>query len=306
MVPPKPVAGLLALILLAPLSGCALEDPAPAPPLATSWVTGTPPPAGEPVRVTFGGQVLDALSGEAVDDAQVVLVLASEAPCQRESIAWNDYLLPLDAEGRFGPFQVDAPNSPDYRFWVHVDAAGYTSEALYVGPRQAPLAGNMSIVLHPRVAVEGSAPAGTIVALAAPKFPRFEVANATGAFRFDDARVTQTQLVAATPNPERFDLTPPTNDIVVISNGTGWAMQGVVKREDGRPIGAKVVAWAGTTLWSAAVTDEVGRFLLPLPPTQAALTIEARTGDDQFGGTLAREVNGPPSTVETVIVRARC
>ena len=261
------------------------------------------------VTVTFGGRVLDAATGDpTVDEAQVRLDLASEAPCRRESLLWRDWLIPLRDDGTFGPFDVPAPDSPSYRFFVHVNAPGYTEEVAYVGPREAVAAGNLTFVLHPRVAVEGIAPPGTVVALAGGDFPRFTVSSANGTFAFEDARTSPTQLLAATHVPHREALTPPAfvNATTQPANASAWGLQGVVKREDGRPIAAEVVAWNGALLWSAARTDEVGRFLLPLPAERAELRIEARTSDDQYGGILARTIQGPPAAVETVIVRGRC
>lgn len=306
----------LAALMAAPaLAGCALpwSDDGGERDDGSPWWGSVPRPNGSDegprVTVTFGGRVLDALSGEpTVDDAEVRLDLASEAPCQRESLLWRDWIIPLRDDGTFGPFEVPAPDSPSYRFFVHVNAPGYTEEVEYVGPREAIAAANMTFVLHPRVVVEGAAPPGTVVALVGGDFPRFTVADAEAAFLFDDARTTPTQIVAATHVPHRESLTPPAfvNASAPPANATGWGLQGVVKRDDGRPIAAEVVAWNGPLLWSAARTDEVGRFLLPLPAERAELRIEARTSGDQHGGVLVRTIQGPPAAVETVIVRARC
>lgn len=291
------------LVLAATLAGCAFGgDTAP------TTTTATPTATEEPFQfeVTFGGRVRDALSGDPVPDAEVRIDLAAEKPCRQESIVWRDWTLDVGVEGEFGPFTQPAPNSPTYRFFVHVRAPGYTRETVYIGPQQAAYASNLSITLHPRVAVEGAAPAGTVIAMSDPGFPRFTVADANGTFRFDDARTANVTLVAATESPYRAVLTPPASVDATDTAGDGWLLQGLAKRDDGRPVAARVVAWNGTQLWSAALTDEVGRFLLPLPPEAAALRIEARTADDHYGGVLARTLSGPPAASETVLLRARC
>ena len=291
------------LVVAATLAGCIFGSDSEDPPTPT-----TISPTVEPFQyeVTFGGRVLDALSGDAVPDAEVRVDLAAEKPCRQESIVWRDWQVPVDAEGAFGPFTQPAPDSPTYRFFVHVQAPGYTREVVYIGPQQAAFAPNLTVVLHPRLAVDGAAPPGTVVAMSGAAFPRFAVADANGTFRFDDARTANVSLVVATPATHRALLTPPATVDASNATGDGWALQGVTKRDDGRPVAARVVAWNGTQLWSAALTDEVGRFLLPLPAESAALRIEARTADDQYGGVLARTLNGPPAASETVLMRARC
>lgn len=307
----RPAALALVALLAAPaLAGCALPWGAePDGGDEGDWWGDVPRPGDDPepnVIVTFGGRVVDALSGDAVQDATVRIDLAQEAPCRREALLWRDWFLRVEPDGTWGPFEQPAPDSPSYRFFVHADAPGYTRETRYVGPAEAASARDILFVLHPRVAVEGAAPPGTVIALTAPGFPRFTVADANGTFRFEDARTDPLMLVAATASPHREALRAPANVSVASPDETGWTLQGVVKRDDGRPLAARVVAWNGTTLWSAAVTDEVGRFLLSLPAERAELRIEARTEDDRYGGVLARTVQGPPSTAETVIARALC
>lgn len=291
------------------LAGCVFpfggDDAGPA---EQWWPTATSQAPGEPVRVTFGGRVVDALSGAPVPDAEVRLDLAHTLPCRQESIVWNAWPLAVDAEGAFGPFELPAPNSPTQRFFLHADAAGYTTRVQYVGPENVAEADNLTLVLHPRVSVDGAAPPHTVLALSDPEggFPRFAVANGSGGYAFEDAGVYPARLVAATPVPFRVEVQPPAVVNATNGNGTGWSLQGVLKREDGSPIDAHVVAWRGDALWSAAVTDEVGRFLLPLAPEPGELRIEARTQDDHWGGALTRNVNGPPSTVETIVMRPLC
>lgn len=296
---------VLLVALAALLAGCTLPDGDDGNGTTTPTATQEPPA----ITVTFAGRVVDALSGEPVDDAVVLVDLADTRPCQQESVIWNQWEVPVDADGAFGPFQQPAPNSPTYRFFLHVESPGYTKESMYVGPEQVAAVANATIVLHPRVAVNGTAPPGTVLAMTTDGFPRFTVTGADGAWRLDDARTDEVQLVAATRPPRVTTLTPPASWNATAQNATtptGWQLQGVVQREDGRPHEARVVAWNGTRLWAAALTDEVGRFLLELPATPAELRIEARDRDDAWGGVLARDVNGPPASVETVLVRPLC
>ncbi|HEX2022543.1 MAG TPA: hypothetical protein VHH36_07505, partial [Candidatus Thermoplasmatota archaeon] len=132
------------------------------------------------------------------------------------------------------------------------------------------------------------------------------VADASGRFAFEDARVEERQLVAGTEVPFRTRVTP-SAQVDVATNATGgWTLRGIAKRADGAGLAADVVAWNGTTLWSVARANEAGHFALPLPPENVALRVEARTADGHHGGVLARQVNGPPGAVETVLLRPLC
>src|SRR5581483_12517296 len=58
----------------------------------------------------------------------------------------------------------------------------------FIGPAEARGdLGNLTVVLHPSAAVEGTAPPGTVVALDAPGHPQLAAADANGTFRIAPA-----------------------------------------------------------------------------------------------------------------------
>ncbi|HEX2021937.1 MAG TPA: hypothetical protein VHH36_04445, partial [Candidatus Thermoplasmatota archaeon] len=159
---------LVALLLALPLAGCALPwggDDAVRPAPTTTPTDDGPryPP------LSFAGRVVHALTGAPVPDATLRLDLAHTLPCERESLVWAAWDLALDARGAFGPFEVPPPDSPTYRFYLHAKAPGHAETVVYVGPESAAGIGNLTIALHPRANVTGSAPPGTLVALDAPR-----------------------------------------------------------------------------------------------------------------------------------------
>jgi hypothetical protein len=137
-------------------------------------------------------------------------------------------------------------------------------------------------------------------------FPRFAVVGANGTFSFADARVEEAWLVAATDVPFARLVRAPASVEVAAAQGRGWLLEGVVKNADGAALAADVVAWNGSALVSAARAGPSGVFALPLPPRPAELRIEARTGDNHFGGSRAIEVEGPPALRETIVAGALC
>lgn len=297
----------LSWLLLGALSGCVLPwdgDPGDAPPDITQPTGGPPPPVGPPLR--FGGTLVDAVSGALLADATVRVDLSQALPCGNQGIGWSSWHPPA-ANGTWGPLEVPRPRSDDVAFFVHAMAEGYTTNDTFIGAAQA--RGdirNMTLVLHPRAAVEGVAPPGTLVALDAPPFPRVAHANASGAFRFPGARVVDASLVAATDDPHREVVAAPANVTVPQAQARGWLLEGIVKGPTGAGIAADVVAWNGTRLWSVARSNDAGAFAMPLTAAPAALRIEARTSDGHYGGVLSLAIQGPPALRETILAKALC
>lgn len=296
---------LLAAILVASLlAGCVLF-PSDDPPSPDDLPPGvTPDPASPPLR--FGGIVRDTRGNETLPEASVRLDLAQALPCGRQGVGWSSWDLPV-TNGSFGPFTVARPRSNDVAFFVHATAPGYAENTTFIGPTQARGdLGNLSIRLHPDARVEGTAPAGTILALDAPVFPRVTIADASGTFRFEHARANDALLVAATDVPFRTFVRAPATVTVPAVEARGWTLEGIVKGPTGAPVAADVVAWNGTQMVSVGRSAAGGAFVLPLPPEPVGLRIEARTADNALGGTLQIEVAGPPALRETILVKALC
>lgn len=300
---PGPRAVLLVTLVTLASAGCLWGDTDTQPPTPTT-TTPTAPDDGPPL--VFGGRVRDALSGEPVADAQVRLDLAHVLPCRREGTIWTQYPVPIDEEGVFGPVEVPRPRSDDFAFFLHTTSPGHTEDVVLIAPYDAPPdIGNITVALHPATRVEGTAPSGTVIALDAPRFPRLAVANATGAFAFDDALTGERAYAAATATPQHGTLTPPAT-LAFEETPTGWRLEGVVKTTHGTGLAADVVAWNGTQLVSAARASETGVFLLPLEPAPASLRLDARTSDGRYAGSLALDLNGPPGTRQTILMRELC
>lgn len=299
-----------ALVLVAValgVAGCTLPiggDPAGGP--ATIGPTlSTPEPIGPPI--VWGGGVVDARSGEPVSEAVVRLDLAQVRPCARQGIAWTTWAIPVSENGTFGPFETARPRTDEVAFFLHVDAPGYARADAMIGPAEARAGtANLTIVLHPRANVSGSAPPGTLLALDSPGFPRLAVADNDGRYVFEDARHADTTVLAATDVPQSTRLIPPATFDARALNETGWRLEGALRLVDGTPLGGDVVAWNATGLASAARANETGTFTLPLVPEPAELRIEARTADGQYGGALVLDLNGPPALRETVLMRKLC
>lgn len=294
------------LLLLVPaLAGCAWGGDEP-PGATTTPGTPTTPTRDWPPLV-FGGTVVHAVTGEPILGAQVRLDLAQARPCGQQGVTWTGWSIPVAEDGRWGPYEVPRPKSDDVAFFLHASAEGYGRNDTFVGPQQA-RAGidNISLVLHPLAAVEGLAPPGTVLALAAPGFPRVLAVNASGRFAFEEARVVPASFVAALDVPARVEVTAPATLNLSATSERGWVLEGVVKGPSGAGLAADVVAWNGTRLWSAARSGETGFFALPLPPEPVTLRVEARTADDHYGASKRVEVAGPPALRETLLARARC
>lgn len=299
---------LLALLLVAPLAGCAMpwvDDDVPGGGVPPTSTTVTPVPAGPPL--TFGGVVTDARTGAPVAGAEVRLDLAQVRPCRQEGIVWTSWDDVTREDGRFGPLTVPRPRSDDVAFFLHVFAEGHSDDVTYFGAVEARRdIGNLSLAVHELANVTGTAAPGTLVALEWPGFPRVTVASADGAWRFENAQVTPAQLVAATDPPHRASVTAPATIDLPAGNASGWRLEGVVRRESGAPSAADLVAWNGTALVGVARAAENGVFVLQLPGEPLGLRIEARTEDGRFAGTRALDVAGPPAARETVLLRAAC
>lgn len=297
---------LLVLALVLPLAGCTLPGQGGGTPTTTGPTATTPVPEGPPL--VFGGIVRDITTGAAMGNATVRIDLAQKQPCQREGIVWASW--PTDvaaATGRFGPLQVPRPKSNDVAFFVHATAEGYNDKSLFIGAAEARGdIGNLTLNITPTVTLEGSAPPGTVIAVEDAPFPRIEVAQATGAFVFEEAPALEASFVAATDVPFTTRVHAPENVTVLAPNGTGWRFEGRLVSASGAPTAADIVAWNGPALWSAARAGENGIFVLPLAPQSAMLRIEARTSDGRLGSTLAQDVQGPPATRATLVMRARC
>jgi hypothetical protein len=302
---------LLPIVLALAAPGCLLpwgDDAPPGGPITTvgpgGGGGGTPEPEGPPL--TWGGIVRDALTGDALANATVRLDLAQVRPCARQGLAWTSWTLPVDGNGTFGPYETARPRSDEVAFFVHAEAPGYTETTLHVGALEA-RAGthDLTLALHPRANVTGTAPPATVVALDALGFPRVAVADADGRFAFEGARVENVSLVVATDRPVTTRVTPSAH-VDVAADGAGWLLQGSVRLESGAGIAADVVAWNGTELASAARANDAGVFALPLRAEPASLRLEARAGGGQWGGVAHVEINGPPALTERVILRPLC
>lgn len=293
------------LLLALSLSGCALPWEADDAPVAP-----TPRPTGDGFqapRLTFAGVVVDALDERPVEGARVVIHVNQEQPCRRPGIGWASYPMTLDAESRFGPYEVTTPAGAGWRFFVEASAVGYTTERTYVGPEQASQTRNLTLVLHPRANVTGAAPPGTVAGLETDDgFATLAVADERGRLAFEGVHVGERDLVVALDVPWRSRIAAPA-EVDPTTNGSGWVLRGVARRADGAGVAADVFAWNGTTLWSAARANDVGQFALPLPPESVErLRVEARTTTGQYGGGAVLDVNGPPAATQTILMRARC
>lgn len=294
---------LLVLLVASALAGCSHEEGDDPPPTTTPTATT---PVDEP-RLTFGGRVLDALTLEPIEGASVRLDVAQVRPCRREGIVWNSYGLDVNETGRFGPYPLPRPKSDEIAFFLHAEAPGHAPNATFIGPDEA-RAGtrNLTILLHPDVALEGTAPPGTVVALDAPGFPRLSLANETGHFVFPQARAVQATWVAATEPPQVGRATPPATLDLATPNGTTWRLEGVVKGPTGAPLEADVVAREGAGLVSAGRSGPNGLFVLPLGGEPQDLLLEARTPDGAYGGVLRVVVDGPPALRQSLLLQALC
>lgn len=295
-----------ALIVVAlSVAGCLYSERVPERP-PTPTTSGTPAPVGPPL--TFGGLVVDALSGQGVPHATAHVNLALVRPCRQESLGYAAWDAEADADGRFGPLTVPRPNSDDFAFFLHVEADGYTTNVTFVGPDEARGdLGNMTVVLHPRANVTGLAPPGTLVALDAPGAPRLAVADARGRFAFEGARVVPAQWVASTDPPASGVVAAPAElAINAPANGTSWTLQGNVRLPNGAASGADLVAWNGTQMVGVARAGDSGAFALLLPGVGAHLRIEARTADGRYAGALAYDLQGPPAQRVAVLLKALC
>ena len=298
---------LFLILLVAPaLAGCWHagegddgEDPPPA--------TGTAPTQPPQGKLTFGGRVVDARTGEPVEDATVRLDLAQTNPCRRQGVLWNAYALPLREGARYGPFEIAIPRSDDVAFFLHVDAPGYSENVTFVGPAEAS-AGvrNVTVVLHPDAALEGRAPPGTLVALDAPGFPRLALAGADGAFRIEGARVVEAAWVANTEPPLAGRVTPPATLDLAPRGGPAWRLEGVAKDASGAPVAVDVVAWNGSVPVSVARSNAAGLFALPLDARPQDVMLEARTPDGALGGSHRVVLDGPPALRQDVVLQRRC
>lgn len=295
-------ATLTALLAALVASGCLFTEDPP------EQAPATPPtaPTREWPPLVFGGTVVDAITG-APAVARVQLSLAQTLPCGRPGIVWSQWHIPQDANGTYGPYEVPRPRSDDVAFFLDVRGEGYGDNVTFIGPAQARAGiGNMTVVLHPRASIEGSAPPGTLVALGHPGFPRIAVANETGRFAFADARAFPSPLVAAVDVPVRADVAAPAELDVEAAPERGWRLEGSVKGPTGAGIAADVVAYAEGALWSVARSSDTGAFAMPLPREPVDLRLEARTPDGRLGGAKALEVNGPPALRESILMRALC
>ena len=295
------------LLVVLALSGCTGAD-RPLVPTGGSPTLSTPTPDPRFPPLHFGGQVVDALSGAPVQDADVHLDLAAMQPCRREGIVWNQDAIPRGIDGRFGPFEAQRPRTDDFAYYLHVAAPGYAENVTFVGPAEAQRdLGNLTIVLHPDAAIEGRAPPGTVLALDAPGAPRLTVADANGTFRFAHARVLPAWLVAALEAPQTVDSAAPDDLTFEATNASGWRLQGVVKAPSGASLVADLVARnASGALVSAARSSDDGLFTLPLAAHPDKLSLEARTADGRYLAILPVTVDGPPATRLNVLTRAQC
>lgn len=291
------------LVLVTLLAGCT-DGAGPAPTPTTATPTATPDDPRYP-DIPFGGQVVDALDTRPVPEAEVKLNLAFLRPCRQESIGYTTWQPALDVEGRWN-VTTPRPRSNDVAFFLHVAAPGYAESVTFLGPTEIGRGvTNLTTVLHPKANVTGIAPPGTLVALAQDAWPRFAVADANASFAFEDAHVHPRAWVAATELPARGMVAAPGEIRVASPNATGWTLQGTVTL-DGARRAADLVAWNGTQMWSVARAGSDGAFTMPLPPEPATLRLEARTPDGTQGGVLPLDLNGPPATRVSMLLRALC
>jgi hypothetical protein len=299
------------LLVLVALSGC---THAGAPPLLGGTPTPTDATPGSDPRfppLRFGGTVLDALSGQALDDATVILDLAATAPCRNEGILWQQSNVPTTGlDGRFGPHVAERPRTNDFAYFLHVTAPGYAENVTFIGPAEAQGdLGNLTIVLHPDRSVSGTAPPGTVVALDAPGFPRLAAADANGTFEIDHARVLPASFVADLDEPYLDTLAAPANLTLAApaGNATGWPLQGTVRGPGGAALVADVVArnHNGTLIGAARSSDD-GLFTMWVPRTPGDITLQARTADGHYGASLPTTLNGAPATRFGLVARALC
>lgn len=293
---------LVVIALLA--AGCTLpgagqDDP----PTPTTQPVISPTPQGPPLA--FGGFALDVLTKAPIEGALARLDLAQIRPCRVESIVWNAWDAKTDPSGRFDVQEVPRPRSNDVAFWVHVTADGYAESILFIGAEEARSdIGNLTFELHPQATLSGTAPAGTLVAIADRDFPRVVLSN--GSFAFPDAHVTPSSFVAATAPPFVAQARAPSSLEVPDEPGKTWYLEGRLMSESGSPMAGDVVAWNGTELASVGRAGETGIFLLPLQPHAAELRIEARTSNGQYGSTSKFELEGPPGVRLSMIMRSLC
>ncbi|MFA5860993.1 MAG: hypothetical protein WDA16_04800 [Candidatus Thermoplasmatota archaeon] len=286
-------------------AGCTLPWQGDGPATTTGPTSVTPVPEGPPL--VFGGNVRDIIDGHVPEGATVRIDLAQKQPCQREGIVWAAWPADASASGRFGPLEVPRPKSNDVAFFVHATAPGYNDKSLFIGAAEARGdLGNLTLDVTPTVTLRGTAPPGTVIALEDSPFPRLTVADAGGVFVIGGAPALEASFVAGTDVPFTDRVRAPQNITVPKSNGTGWQLEGRLVTTSGAPMAADIVAWNGTTLWSAARASDSGVFVLPIAPQGVALRIEARTWDGHYGATLTQDVQGPPATRATLVMRALC
>ncbi|GEM_PF-6226832 len=296
------------LLVLVALSGCTLGGDHPI--VGGSTPVSTTPgddPHFPPLH--FGGTVVDALSGAPVTDAEAHLDLAAVVPCRNEGLLWQQDALPSGGfEGRFGPAEAPRPRTDDFAYFLHVNAPGYAENVTFIGPAEARGdLGNLTVVLHPSAAVEGTAPPGTVVALDAPGHPQLAAADANGTFRIAPARVLPASFVAALDVPYVDVVAAPANLTLAEGNATGWRVQGSVHAQSGAALAADVVARNATgALVGAARTADDGSFTLHVAPTPADLTLQAWTEDGRYAGVAPLPVNGAPATRFPIVARAQC
>jgi hypothetical protein len=292
---------LLALLI----AGCALPG-RDRPLLGGSPTILSPTPAGPPL--SFGGEVRDVTDGKPPAAAAVRIDLSQVLPCKREGIVWSSWSADVDAAtGRWGPVVVPRPNSNDVAFFVHADAPGYDDHATFVGPTEARGdVGNLTAPLNPTVTLNGTAPPGTVLAVAADPSPLVVLADPNGTFRFVGAPAVEAPFVAALSIPFATRVHAPQTLVLHATNGTGWALEARLRTAQGQPLAGDVAAWNGTQLASAARAGLDGAFTLPLAPRGQTLQIDARTSDGRYAGTLALEVQGPPGATQTVTMQPLC
>lgn len=300
-----PRAALIAALLLVP--GCTLPwERGGTGPINTSTPVIDPTPSGPPL--VFGGRVIDALTNATLGEADVRIDLAQIRPCRNEGLLWQAWDVDVDADGRFGPFELPRPRSDDVAFFVHATRPGHSERVVYVGALEATRdLGNMTLALYPEAVVEGVAPAGTVVALEGDDDVRTLVADEAGRFRFDAARPVPSAFVAATDMPDSRSVTAPADIVVLEPNAAGWRLEGRLQLRSGAPVAANVLAWNGSMMVSAARAGDNGVFVLPLRAEAVEqLYVFARSQNGQYGATKVLEVQGPPGLRQTLIMEALC
>lgn len=272
----------------------------------------TPSTPGEDPRfppLRFAGRVVDALSGDGLDDAEIALDLAATQPCQREGIVWKQSpIAMLGLEGRFGPFQIARPRTNDFAFFLHVSAPGYAENVTYVGPAEAQRdLGNLTVVLHPDRAITGTAPPGTVVALDGPRFPRLAAADQNGTFVIPHARVLEAAFVADTDDPLLDVVAAPANLTIPASEGAGWRLQGSLRGPGGAPLSADLVVRNATgVLVGAGRSNDDGIWSLAVPRVVGDYQLQARTPDGHWGAASPVNLTGQPATRFALVARALC